>query len=291
MPIKQFAQKLKDIFKKGLQDEEFFEQLEESLIESDFGARAATEAVDILRETVKTKNISDKADVLAEMKNILSGYLKTVEMYPEPGKLNIFMVLGVNGVGKTTTIAKLAEFYRNRCKANGVVLAAGDTFRAAAIEQLSLHAERLGCRIVKQSHGSDPGAVLYDGIESAKSKGEEVLIADTAGRMHNRANLIQELEKIDKIIEKKAPDAIYKKILVLDATTGQNALQQVEIFNKAVGIDGIVLAKFDSTAKGGIAVSVSRNYGIPMAFLGTGEKYDNIEPFVKDSYLSALLGG
>jgi fused signal recognition particle receptor len=168
------------------------------------------------------------------------------------------------------------------------VLAAGDTFRAAAVEQLTTHGDRLGLRTVKQSTGADAGAVIYDALASAKSRNEQLVLADTAGRMHNRANLVAELEKIDKIIRRH--DAVYKRVLVLDATTGQNALRQAEIFHEAVGVDAVILAKYDSTAKGGILVPVSRSLHIPCAFLGRGEKYGDLEPFDPDRYLEELLG-
>jgi fused signal recognition particle receptor len=208
----------------------------------------------------------------------------------DPERLNVFLVLGVNGVGKTTTIAKLAQYYRAAAGTEGIVLAAGDTFRAAAIEQLALHGERLGMRTVKQIPGADPGAVIYDALESARSRGDRLVLADTAGRMHSKQNLVNELAKIDKIVKNRAADAVYRRILVIDATTGQNALRQAEIFHEAVGLDAIILAKYDSTAKGGILVPIARELGIPCAFLGRGETYDSLVPFDARTYLAELLG-
>ncbi len=203
--------------------------------------------------------------------------------------MNIILVLGVNGVGKTTTIAKLSKWFRDQHKMEAV-LSAGDTFRAAAIDQLKTHGERLGIRVVAQNPGSDPGAVIYDTIESALSKNNNLIIADTAGRMHNKANLVKELQKINKIIESKIENVNYQTMLIIDSTTGQNGLQQAEIFNEAVGVDSIVLSKYDSAAKGGTALTISRKLGIPFSFIATGEKYDDIAPFDSDFYLNSLLG-
>jgi len=194
----------------------------------------------------------------------------------------------VNGVGKTTSIAKLGKYLQDHT-GKKVVFAAGDTFRAAAIEQISLHGQRLGIRVVSQQNGSDPGAVIFDAIDSVKAKGEDVILADTAGRMHNKSNLIKELQKIDKIILNKLPKENYKKFIVIDATTGQNGLSQVEIFNEALALDGIILSKYDSAAKGGILLSISGKLGIPVAFVGTGEGYKDFAPFNKKKYLEGLL--
>ena len=204
-------------------------------------------------------------------------------------EINLFLFLGVNGVGKTTTIAKIGNILKNSYPAAGILLSAGDTFRAAAIDQLKFHGEKLGLRVVHQSHGSDPGAVIFDSIESAKSRGEKIILADTAGRMHNKANLVKELQKIDKIIKNKINTENYKKILIIDSTTGQNALSQAEIFNKAIGVDAVIMTKYDSDAKGGIAVPISGKLGIPLAFIGIGEKYTDIKKFDKRDYLKSLL--
>ena len=198
--------------------------------------------------------------------------------------------MGVNGVGKTTTIAKLADYYRREKKIEGIVLSAGDTFRAGAIEQLSLHGSRLGFRVVSQAAGADPGAVVFDSIESARARGEKLVLADTAGRMHNKTNLIRELQKIDKVIQSKLGNGLYRKVLVIDAVTGQNGLRQAEIFHEAVKVDSIVLTKYDGTAKGGIAIAISRDLGIPLSFVGVGEKITDLRPFDKEIYLDGLLG-
>jgi fused signal recognition particle receptor len=207
------------------------------------------------------------------------------------GSLNVIMVLGVNGVGKTTSIAKLAHYYRTVEGIPEIVLAAADTFRAAAIEQLEIWGERLGLRVVRQQQGSDPGAVVYDALTSAAAKSGELVIVDTAGRLHTKANLVRELEKVDRVVRARVSDGAYTKLLVIDATTGQNAYRQAEVFHQAVGVDGLVLSKYDSTAKGGILVPLCRDLHIPVAFVGTGEKLDDIAPFDTDSYLDELLGG
>ena len=223
------------------------------------------------------------------LKEILSEHVLDCSLDPSSEDISLFLFLGVNGVGKTTTIAKIANLFKDENPDSGIVLSAGDTFRAAAIDQLKLHGERLGLRVVHQSHGSDPGAVIFDTIESAKSKGDKIILADTAGRMHNKANLVKELQKIDKIIKGKIKEENYKKILIIDSTTGQNGVNQAEIFNEAVGIDAVILTKYDSAAKGGIAVSISGKLGIPFAYTGTGEKYSDIQVFSKEKYLDSLL--
>jgi fused signal recognition particle receptor len=203
---------------------------------------------------------------------------------PEKGKLSVYLILGVNGVGKTTSIAKLATYYGK--KDYKVVMAAADTFRAAAIDQLDLHAKRTGTRIVRQENGSDPGAVIYDAISSAQAKGDDIILCDTAGRMHNKENLVKELQKIDKIIKNRIAPECYKKILVIDATTGQNAISQAHIFNEAVGLDALILTKYDSASKAGALVQI----GLPIAFVGTGEHYEDIHVFDKDEFLAGLAG-
>ena len=223
------------------------------------------------------------------MKKLLEPYVKTAPVDLAPGGLNLFLVLGVNGVGKTTSIAKLGAWYRDRGKR--VLFAAADTFRAAAVDQLDIHAERLGMRIVKQSTGSDPGAVVYDALSSAIAHNDDLVLADTAGRMHNKENLMKELQKIDKIIDKRGiPAERYRKLLVIDATTGQNGLSQAMLFNSAVRLDGVILTKYDSAAKGGALVQIGQQLGLPILFVGTGEKYTDIHPFDKDEFLDALVG-
>jgi fused signal recognition particle receptor len=201
----------------------------------------------------------------------------------------VFLILGVNGVGKTTSIAKLANYYQRQGKQ--VLLAAADTFRAAAIDQLEVHAQRLGCRIVKQKNGSDPGSVVFDAITSAQAKKEDLILVDTAGRMHNKENLLRELSKIDKIVKGRGiDDAHYKKFLVIDSTTGQNGISQAELFNQAVALDALILTKYDSLAKGGALVQIGEKLHIPIAYVGTGETYADMHPFDKDEFLDTLVG-
>ncbi|MCG8453552.1 MAG: signal recognition particle-docking protein FtsY [Spirochaetales bacterium] len=282
---KSIGRRIKDLFGRTGANEEFFEELEDLLVEADFGAAAAVELVDELR----SRKISDREDAISSLKEILGESLVPAQLDPSHGGLHLYLVLGVNGVGKTTTIAKLAHRWKKQIP-GGVVLAAGDTFRAAAIEQLSIHGERVGARVVKQEHGSDPAAVIYDAITSAKSQGEGLILADTAGRMHNRGNLIRELEKIHRIAsERLGSDGVYKKILVIDATTGQNGMRQAEIFHEAVGVDALVMTKYDSSAKGGLVAAISRKLGLPFAFLGRGEGMDDLIPFDAETYLNELL--
>lgn len=202
----------------------------------------------------------------------------------------IVLVLGVNGVGKTTTCAKLADYYKREGLSSGVILAAGDTFRAAAIDQLKIHGERLGIRVVAQKPGSDPGAVLWDALDAARAEGAGLVLADTAGRMHTRADLVKELGKIDKIVAARAEGADYRRLLVIDSTTGQNGLKQAETFAQAVKIDGLVLTKHDSTARGGMSIRIAKELGLPTAFIGTGEGYRDIETFVLDRFLDEFIG-
>ena len=278
---------LKSIFKTRTIDESAFEDIEDALIEGDVGASAAVAIVDELRTVAKKERITDFASLKEALYKILDDRIKEYDFSLNDG-VNLFLFLGVNGVGKTTSIAKLGKYLQTHTDKK-VVFAAGDTFRAAAIEQIELHGQRLGIRVVSQQNGSDPGAVIFDAIDSVKAKGEDVILADTAGRMHNKSNLIKELQKIDKIILNKLPKENYKKFIVIDATTGQNGLSQVEIFNEALSLDGIVLSKYDSAAKGGILLSISGKLGIPVAFVGTGEKYGDFAPFDKKAFLEGLL--
>ena len=281
------ATRIQSVFRGGGVGEEFFEDLEDLLVEADVGARLAMEAVDALRERAASFRSEDALrQALAES---LLPHAKAADPELAPG-LNIIALLGVNGVGKTTTLAKLAAFYREQAKTSRILLAAGDTFRAAAIDQLAVHAERLGMRLVRQQHGADPGAVVYDAVESAKANRDRLVLADTAGRMHTKANLVAELGKVNRIIESRGENATYRKYLVIDATTGQNGLRQAEIFNDAVGVDAIIMAKYDSTAKGGIALAIAKELGIPCAFLGRGERYEDLEVFNSQRYVAELTG-
>ena len=283
-----FSAKIKQLFSSRKIDEAFFEELEDTLIEGDLGARLTDEIIETLRKEAKAKNLVEAADLQDLMKELLSQYIHAYDVELKDG-LNVFMILGVNGVGKTTSIAKMAKWYTK--KGEKVLLAAADTVRAAAVDQLDIHAERLGMRIVKQKMGSDPGAVVYDAVTSAIAQGDDLVLADTAGRMHNKENLMRELQKMDKIVKGRGvKEENYKKFIVIDATTGQNGLSQAMLFNQAVKLDGVILTKYDSAAKGGALVQIGKNLGIPIAFVGTGEGYDDIHPFDKEEYLNALIG-
>ena len=285
-----FAQAIKNLFSAHKkEDTEFFEDLADALIEGDIGAKNAMELVDQLEKECKEGKIHGNEEILKHMKVLLSEYVKSVEFVPEKGKINIWMMLGVTGVGKTTSCAKVA----NLLIKNGfeqVVLSASDTFRAAAIEQLCYHGEKIGVRVVNHQHGSDPSSVVFDAAESVKAHGGGLVIADTAGRLHNKENLVHELEKIDRICKQKADEGCYKKILVIDSTTGQNALRQAEVFNEAIGVDAIIMTKYDSTAKGGVAISIGKDLGIPVFYVCTGETYSDISLFNCDDYLNTFLG-
>ena len=266
-------------FKKTL-DQSFFDNLEDLLIEGDFGAKNAM----LISDEVNERKPKTEEEFLAIVRELLEDKIKGVELKPDKEELTVYLVLGVNGVGKTTSIAKMATYYKN--DGYKVVMAAADTFRAAAIDQLELHATRTGVRIVRQENGSDPGAVIYDAISSAQARGDNLILCDTAGRMHNKENLVRELQKIDKVIRNRIKPENYKKILVIDATTGQNSISQAQIFNEAVGIDALILTKYDSAAKAGALVQI----GIPVAFVGTGEHYEDIHVFDKDEFLTSLAG-
>jgi fused signal recognition particle receptor len=283
------GKRLLELFNNHKIDETLFEDLEDLLIESDLGGSVTMEIVDELRANAKSKKLTENTQFIDELKSILSEQIESVELQPSMDKLNVFLILGVNGVGKTTSIAKMARYYSEQ-GIHEIVLSAGDTFRAAAIDQLKIHGERTGFRVVHQGHGADPAAVIFDTISSAKSRGEKLVLADTAGRMHNRSDLVKELQKIDNVIKKKLDEGdVYKKILVIDATTGQNGLQQAEVFNEAVDIDAIILTKYDSTARGGNIISISRKLGIPFAFIGKGEKLTDLEKFSPEQYLEDLF--
>ena len=268
-------------------DEDLLEELEEMLICADVGAGATDEIIEKLRDDIKEEKIKDADEVRAFLKNTLK------EMIGEGGPLvlntkpSVILVIGVNGAGKTTSIGKISNKLRQDGKK--VVVAAADTFRAAAIDQLAVWCERSGVDIVKQSEGSDPAAVVFDAINYAKNKNADVLIVDTAGRLHNKKNLMNELEKINRVISRELPDASRENLLVLDATTGQNAVLQAKEFKNAANITGLVLNKLDGTAKGGIVLSIKRELGIPVKFIGVGEKIDDMQPFNAEEFISALF--
>ncbi len=284
-----FTDKLKNFFSSHKQiSAEFFETLADTLIEGDIGAKTAFEICDVLEDKCRKEKIQDDINILLCLKELMLPYIKTVNLEPEQGKVTVYVVLGVNGVGKTTSVAKLAKYYSN--KGINTLMAAADTFRAAAIEQLMFHGQKTGVRVVSHKHGSDPAAVVFDAAAAVSAKGDGLVLADTAGRLHNKENLVRELQKIDRVAREKASEGSYKKILVLDATTGQNALRQAEVFNESVGVDAVVLTKYDSTAKGGIVITLGKELGIPVAYLCTGEGYDDISVFNPETYINEFLG-
>lgn len=285
-----FAEKFKNLFTHSSDkiSADFFDDLCDALVEGDIGAKIAYEITGELEKICKEKKISDEAGVKEELKKMLSSYVRKIEFEPQKGKVNIYMLLGVNGVGKTTSAAKISNYFKN--KGEEVILAASDTFRAAAEEQLEMHGENLGIRVISHQHGSDPSSVVYDAAEAAKAKDGALVIADTAGRLHNKENLVRELQKIDRIARERADEGCYKKILVIDATTGQNAVRQAEVFSEAVGVDGIIMTKYDSTARGGAAFTIGKELNIPVSFVCTGEKYGDIQIFDPEKYVSEFIG-
>ncbi|MBQ5398344.1 MAG: signal recognition particle-docking protein FtsY [Ruminococcus sp.] len=268
-------------------DEELFEELEELLVMGDVGVTTAQDICSRLRKRVKETGTTDPAEIHELLEEVISGMLRGGQELNMSTKPSVILVIGVNGVGKTTTIGKMANRFRNDGKK--VVLAAADTFRAAAIEQLEIWAQRSGCDIIKQNEGSDPAAVVFDAISAAKARGADVIIADTAGRLHNKKHLMDELAKINRIIDRELPDADKEVLLVLDATTGQNAVSQVEHFKEATGITGIVLTKLDGTAKGGIVLAIKNSLDVPVKFIGVGEQIDDLQPFDPDAFTKALF--
>ncbi len=269
-------------------DEDLLEELEEILIMADLGVETSTEIIDRLRDAIKEKHITDCEQVKQELKNILAEILTEGDNSVQlEGKPAVIMVIGVNGVGKTTSIGKLAYMYKQMGKK--VVIAAADTFRAAAIEQLEVWANRADAEIIKQQEGSDPAAVIYDAVGAAKKRGADILLCDTAGRLHNKKNLMDELKKIYKILNNELPDSSKEVLLVLDATTGQNAVSQAKQFKEAADITGIILTKLDGTAKGGIVFAIKNEYNIPVKLIGLGEKVDDLEEFSPMNFVDALI--
>ena len=268
-------------------DENLFEELEELLVMGDVGVPTAEKICDELRVRVKKNGITDPAQISGLLEEIISEMLSGGETLDLSTSPSIILVIGVNGVGKTTTIGKLAKQLSDRGKR--VLLAAADTFRAAAIDQLDIWAQRAGCEIIKQNEGSDPAAVIFDAITAAKARGADVIICDTAGRLHNKRHLMDELAKINRVIDRELPDAAKEKLLVLDATTGQNAVNQAEQFREATGITGIVLTKLDGTAKGGVVLAIKEGLGIPVKYIGVGEQIDDLQPFDAQSFARALF--
>lgn len=268
-------------------DEELFEELEELLVMGDVGVKTASKITEELRVRVKKEGVTDPNEVHRLLEEITADMLRGGEELNLNTRPSIILVIGVNGVGKTTTIGKLANNLRMQGKS--VLLAAADTFRAAAIDQLEIWAERAQCDIVKQKEGSDPAAVVYDAISAAKARGTDIIIADTAGRLHNKKYLMDELGKITRIIDRELPDADKEFLIVLDATTGQNAVNQAREFKNSAGITGIVLTKLDGTAKGGVVLSVKEELGVPVKYIGVGEQMNDLQPFDADSFAKALF--
>ncbi len=280
------ASKLNDLFAKNKLGDEFYEDLEDVLISSDVSVNTSLEIVEQIRDVAIEEKCRDKDYVIGLLKEELYNTLTEAEPL-EISSPAVLMIVGVNGVGKTTTIGKLANMLSKEGKT--VTIAAADTFRAAASDQLAVWADRAKVRIVKHSEGSDPSAVVYDAISSAKARNTDVLIIDTAGRLHVKANLMEELKKMSRVVEREYPEAEFYKLIVLDSTTGQNAYNQVETFGEAVGIDGIVLTKLDGTAKGGFIISLSKELEVPVCYVGTGEKIDDIEDFDAKAFVDALF--
>ncbi len=269
-------------------DDDFYDELEESLILADLGATVAHDAVQKLRDVVYQKSIQRGDDVKQALREILIEKLNVgdtaLDLTTQP---SVVLVIGVNGVGKTTSIGKLAHSLKGEGKR--VLLCAADTFRAAAADQLEIWANRADCEIVRSVEGADPGAVLFDSLAAAKARNVDVVLCDTAGRLHNKVNLMNELSKLRKIIARETPDAAKETLLVLDATTGQNGLQQAKVFRETAGLTGIILTKLDGTAKGGICVAIAQELGVPVKFVGLGEGIDDLKPFDAEEYVKALI--
>lgn len=269
-------------------DDDFYDELEESLILADLGATVAHDAVKKLRDVVYQKSIQRGDDVKQALREILIEKLNVGDTALELStKPSVVLVIGVNGVGKTTSIGKIA--HRLKGEGKRVLLCAADTFRAAAADQLEIWANRAECEIVRSVEGADPGAVLFDSLAAAKARNVDVVLCDTAGRLHNKVNLMNELSKLRKIIDRETPDAAKETLLVLDATTGQNGLQQAKVFRETAGLTGIILTKLDGTAKGGICVAIAQELGVPVKYVGLGEGIDDLQPFNAEEYVKALI--
>ncbi|MCR3923217.1 MAG: signal recognition particle-docking protein FtsY [Firmicutes bacterium] len=277
------------LFARNHFDDEFYEELEEILISADVGVETTLEVVENLRTKVKTARVKEAAEVMSLLKELLLDILgrDIVPLQIAAEKPTVMLVLGVNGVGKTTSIGKLAAYYHDQGKK--VLLAAGDTFRAAAIEQLEVWASRAQSDIIKHQHGADPSAVLFDGVSAAIARGIDVVLCDTAGRLHNKTNLMEELRKVRRVIEKALPCAPHEVLLVLDATTGQNALAQAKVFNEVAQLTGVILTKLDGTAKGGIVIAIARELNVPVKYIGVGEGINDLQPFDPHEYVDGLF--
>lgn len=273
-------------------DEAFYEELEEILIGADVGVNTVMTLIDELRVEVKKRKIEDAAELQPVLSEKLIGLLKgdaDNKLHMAPSGLTVILFVGVNGVGKTTTIGKLAHKFKSEGKK--VLMAAGDTFRAGAIEQLEVWGQRVGVDVIKQSSGADPAAVMYDAVQAAKQRGVDVLLCDTAGRLQNKANLMEELNKIFRVIQREVPSAPHEVLLVLDATTGQNALSQAKLFGEKSGVSGLVLTKLDGTAKGGIVIAIRNELQLPVKLVGLGEKMDDLQEFDSEQFVHALFAG
>ncbi|MBQ8435107.1 MAG: signal recognition particle-docking protein FtsY [Oscillospiraceae bacterium] len=268
-------------------DEELFEQLEETMIMSDMGVETSVEICSQLRKLIKERGITDPSLIMELIQEIVADMMGEDNQFDTDKKPAVIMVIGVNGAGKTTTIGKMCHQYIENGKK--VVVAAADTFRAAAIDQLEVWTQRSGADIVKHEEGSDPASVVYDAIAAAKARNADILICDTAGRLHNKKNLMEELAKMNRIIDRETPDSSKEVLLVLDATTGQNAVSQARLFKEVAPITGIVLTKLDGTAKGGIVISIKNELGIPVKLIGVGEKIDDLQPFSSRDFVRALF--
>lgn len=278
--------KLNKLFTGGVMNDDFYDELEYILLSSDVGAATTERILDELRDAVDEKLIRDRSKAKDELKRLMVEILTEPEV-PEYDYPLVIMVSGVNGVGKTTAMGKLAKKFKK--EGHDVLLVAADTFRAAAADQLTVWAERAGVRIVKQAKGADPASVVFDALTSAKAKKNDVILIDTAGRLHNKKNLMDELGKISRIVTREMPDALYLNYIVLDATTGQNALSQVDVFNEVVDIDGIILTKLDGTAKGGVVFAITNELEVPVVYVGVGEGIDDLELFDPESFVDEIL--
>lgn len=288
-----FVEKVEDLITRRKKiDEEFYEELEDILISADVGVNTVMELVDDLRAEVRARKLEHPSQlrpvITEKLVDILQGGEDTKLRLPGEG-LAVILFVGVNGVGKTTTIGKLAHRFKQQGKK--VMLAAGDTFRAGAIEQLEVWGQRNGVDVIKHQAGSDPAAVMFDAVQAAKTRGADILLCDTAGRLQNKVNLMEELNKIFRVIQREVPGAPHEVLLVLDATTGQNALSQAKMFGEKTGVTGLVLTKLDGTAKGGIVIAIRREMNIPVKFIGLGEKAEDLEPFDSEQFVHALFGG
>jgi fused signal recognition particle receptor len=289
---KSFSDKMNNLVKRYRKvDEEFFEELEDILIESDVGMTTVLDLVEQLKDEAKTRNIKETEELKEVIIETLSGFLtknkEETKLQMNPDGLTVILMVGVNGAGKTTTIGKLG--YRLKKEGKTVLLAAADTFRAGAIDQLKVWGDRAQIDVIKHQEGSDPASVIYDAIKAAKSRGTDVLLCDTAGRLQNKVNLMKELEKIKRVIERECPGGLQEVLLVLDATTGQNALNQAKLFKKASNVTGIVLTKLDGTAKGGIVLGIRHELDIPVKLVGLGEKMNDLQVFDADAFLYGIF--